>query len=120
MFCISPKLATFGYFSFKTREGNCEISENQSNSKPNLFQATLAASIPEQMLPTDQREFVIFAVRTFLCPVGAWYEFCICSKLKHQQEQKLRGIAFRDLKGTIFILTDPILYQYQRLFKDKG
>lgn len=41
-----------GYLSAKTLDGKSAISENQSNVNPKGSQATEAASIPEQMLPT--------------------------------------------------------------------
>jgi hypothetical protein len=41
-----------GYFSFNTAAGKEAISENHLKENPNGSQATHAASIPEQTLPT--------------------------------------------------------------------
>lgn len=49
---MSPRLGTAGYFSARTLEGNGAISENQSKWTPKGPQATDAASMPEQTLPT--------------------------------------------------------------------
>ena len=49
---ISPTLAIFGYFSDSTLDGKSAISENHLKESPNGSQATEAASIPEQILPT--------------------------------------------------------------------
>lgn len=53
---ISPKLGVLGYLLLNNKDGNLDISENHSNKKPKSLQATEAASIPVQMLPT----FMVF------------------------------------------------------------
>ena len=62
---ISPKLQILGYLSASTRDGKSAISENHSKCKPNGSQATEAASIPEQILPTVVISKGIFSFHEF-------------------------------------------------------